>query len=332
MQRLVSVIIINYNNNNFTLECLESLKNQSYKNFEIILVDNASKLEIFMKLKEELNQLQKILNITLIRSEKNLYFGAGNNKGIRMANGEYICLLNNDTEVQPDFIEMMVDFLEKNPKAGMISPKIKLLPDKEYIWTTGGQVDFRTSAVVTNRGYLTYDPEDVEYNQIGSVDFAPGTALFVKKRYLEEIGLIDEIYFMYWEDPDWNFRAKEIGYESFYVPTTIVYHKIPINRKINDRRQIFNDFFFKRNKQIFVLKFGTIKDIFIFYRKFIYALFLEFHKKLVNKQIRLLVLNLIAIWKGFRIGLMRRLNRTCKKYLLKDFHFVKKLQNYKFGL
>ena len=87
----------------------------------------------------------------------NLYFGAGNNKAIKEAKGEYICLLNFDTEVKSDFIKNMVDFLVRNPQAGLISPKIKLFDDKNYIWNAGGEVNFRSIAVVTNRGYREYD-------------------------------------------------------------------------------------------------------------------------------------------------------------------------------
>ena len=120
MEKLVSIIIVNYNNYDYTFQCLESLINQTYNKFQILLVDNGSKYHIYQKLNEELNQFKNKLDINLIRSEKNLFFGAGNNKAIRIAKGEYICLLNNDTEVEQDFIEKMVKFLEEEPQAGMI--------------------------------------------------------------------------------------------------------------------------------------------------------------------------------------------------------------------
>jgi len=327
MEKLVTIIIINYNSYKYTIECLESLKSQNYKNFDVILVDNGSNYDIFQELKEKLEQFKNYLKINLIRSKKNLYFGAGNNKAIKMAKGEYVCLLNNDTEVMPNFIKEMVNFLEKNPQVGMIAPKIKLFPKKELIWTTGGQVDFNTGDVVTNRGYLKSDPENKMYNKIEPIDFAPGTALFIRKMYLEEIGLIDEIYFMYWEDPDWNFRAKKLGYESYYVPTTIVYHKIPILRSAYDKRQIFNDFFFKRNKQIFVWKFASLKEVAKFYYLLFHVLFFDSIRNLKRKEFFILYLALVALWKGFRIGFRRRTNRSCKKQIVKDYKFAIKLQN-----
>jgi GT2 family glycosyltransferase len=327
MEKLVSIIIINYNNYNYTIECLESLKHQTYKNFEVLLLDNGSRTDLFQGLKEALVQFNDSLKINLIRSERNLYFGAGNNKAIKLAKGDFICLLNNDTEVMPNFIEEMVDYLEKNPKAGMIAPKIKLFPKKKLIWTTGGEVNFNIGDVVTNRGYLQSDPNDKMYNEIEPIDFAPGTALFVRKKYLEQVGLIDEIYFMYWEDPDWNFRAKKLGYESYYVPTTIVYHKIPILRSAYDNRQIFNDFFFKRNKQIFVWKFASLREIVKFYYLLFHVLYFDSIRNLKRKEFFILYLTLVALWQGFRNGLRRRTNRSCKKQIVKDYKFARKLQN-----
>ncbi|MFX0020542.1 MAG: glycosyltransferase family 2 protein [Candidatus Hermodarchaeota archaeon] len=330
MEKLVSIVIINYNTYKDTISCLKSLLNQTYKNFEILIVDNGSKYQLFLKLKEKLALFNKTLSVFLIRSNINLYFGAGNNKAIKRAKGDYICLLNPDTEVIPNFIEEMVKFLEEHPKAAMISPKIKLFSDKNYIWTTGGKINFRTGEVVFNRGYLEYDPDNQKYNKVEKIDFAPGTALFVKKEYLNEIGLMDEIFFMYHEDPDWNFRARQKGFETYYVPTTHVYHKILIKRNPKSKRAIFNDFFFKRNKQILVWKHASILELIIFYIKFFTEVIYEFISKLKRKKIKILILYIISWWKGFRIGLKRRTNRSCRKYLIKDFYFIKNLEKSKF--
>jgi GT2 family glycosyltransferase len=326
MEKLVSIIILNFNRYQDALECLRSLTFQTHKNFEILIVDNGSKSNLFLKLKEGVEYFKNYLKIKLIRSELNLYFGAGNNKAIKISNGDYICLLNADTEVEPDFIEKMVRFLESNPQAGMISPKIRLYKEKEYIWNAGNTIDFTRPGVAQNKGYLIHDPDNTKYNQIEVTDFAAGTALFVRKKYLEKIGLIDEIYFMYWEDPDWNFRAKMEGFESYFVPTTTVYHKIPIKQELNYKRQVFNNFFFRRNIQIFVWKFAPIRYLLIFYIKFIYYSAIEIKKNLREKRFYLTFLQLVAIWQGFRIGLKRRTNRSCGKYIVKDYKFSRNLQ------
>lgn len=324
MQKLVSIIILNYNKYQDTIACLNSLIPQSYKNFEIFIVDNGSKYALYEQLKKELQKFKDKLKIQLIRSKVNLYFGAGNNKAIKSANGEFICLLNADTEVMPNFIETMVDFLEQNPLAGMITPKIKLFSYKDYIWTVGGEVNFKSTILIFNRGYLDFDPDNSKYNKVELVDYAPGTALFVKKKYLETIGLMDEIYFMYLEDPDWNFRAREKGFLSYYVPSSIVYHKIRIRKYIDSKRATFNDFFFKRNKQILIWRHASIKQLIFLLSSLYLYLFVDTIKNLNDKKKTLI--NFMAFWLGLRSGIRRRFKLSCRKYILKDFYYIKTLQ------
>ncbi|MFO7796124.1 MAG: glycosyltransferase family 2 protein [Promethearchaeia archaeon] len=323
MNDLVSIIIVNYNKFNYTIDCLKSLLNQTYDNFEIILIDNGSDFNLYLKLKDSISQLESKLNIKLIRNKINLFFGTANNQGIRIAKGKYICLLNFDTEVMPNFIESMINFLESHPEAGMISPKIKIYKDKRYIWNAGGIIDFRKGLVVFNRGFMDFDPNDELYNKIEETDFAAGTALFVKKENLEEIGLIDEIFFMYWEDPDWSLRAKKAGFKNYYVPNTIVYHKVPINNKERgEKRVLFNYFFFKRNKQIFIWKHAQLVDLFFFYKKYFYHNFIEILYRLKYREFFMIYFLFISLWKGLKTGFKRRFNISCRRNLIKDFRFI----------
>ncbi|MFW9946861.1 MAG: glycosyltransferase family 2 protein [Candidatus Odinarchaeota archaeon] len=323
MDRLVSIIILNYNKYQYTIDCLKSLENQVYKNFEVILVDNGSDYNLYSKLKIQLRQFKNSLNIRLIRSDKNLFFGAGNNKAIKEAHGDYICLLNYDIILETDFLKTMVSFLDSNPKAGMITPKIKIYNEKDVIWNAGAFLNFKSAIVIGNRGYLEYDPLNKKYNKIEQIGFAPGTALFMRKEVINEAGLMDEIFFMYHEDPDWNIQAQKKGYKSFYVPTTIVYHNIP--RIIDQERMIFNHHFFTRNSQILVWKQAKITDIMVFY--FIFSIFnlgiifLNFLKLNFNR----IKIRLISIWQGFRIGVRRRTNRSCSKYMISDYNYIKNL-------
>ncbi len=325
MENLVSVIIVNFNNYQYTIECLKSLEKQTYNNFEILLVDNGSKYSLFLKLKEKLDQFNNYLKIILIRSNKNLYFGAGNNKAIKMANGEYICLLNNDVIVEKTFIEKMVNFLEKHLDAGMITPKIKFYEDKRFLWNAGAFINFKTTKIVENRGFLEYDPKNQKYNKIEIIDFAPGTAVFVNKKVIDKIGLMDEIFFMYHEDPDWNLRAQMQGYKSYYVPTTTVYHNVPID--IKKRGSLFTYYFFKRNSQIIIWKYAKLREILIFYFWFSYINIYDTLYYTVRRHKKLQIILFKSIWHGFRIGIKRRTNRSCRKYLLNDYYFAKLIQN-----
>jgi len=114
----------------------------------------------------EIKELEIILNIKLIRNNKNLYFAVGNNKAIKEAKGEYICLINYDTVVEPKFIEMMVNFLEKTPDAGIITPKSKIKKDRAILWNTGSHLNFKNGIIIGNRGYLEYNPNNQKYNKI----------------------------------------------------------------------------------------------------------------------------------------------------------------------
>ncbi len=327
MEKLVSIIILNYNNYLYTINCLKSLTNQSYKNFEVIVLDNGSEYNLYLKLKEELEQFEKVLNLKLIRSDLNLYFTGGNNKVIKMVKGEYICLLNYDTIVQSDFIEKMVDFLEKTPDASMITPKVKIYKNENYLWYAGGKINFRSLHVTNIRGYLEYDPKNQKYNEIINTDYAIGTALFFKKKIIDEIGLMDDIFLMYHEEVDWNLRAKERGYKSYYVPTTIVYHDV--SYIINKRKSFIINYFLKRNYQIFVWKHAKFRDVIIFYCNFFlwnlkdikFYLF-----AILKKKIYLVFIQLYPLWQGFRIGIKRRTNRSCRKYLIKDYNFITRAQ------
>lgn len=323
---MATVIVVNFNRYQFTVDCLKSLTTQTYPNFEVIVVDNGSQLELYLELKKQLKQFESKLKVTLIRSELNLYFSAGNNKAIKIANGDFICLLNYDTVVMPDFIEKMVDFLEKTPNAGMITPKIKVYNDKDILWNTGAYINFKSGIVIGNRGYLEYDPKNLKYNEVESIGFAPGTAVFFRKDIIEEVGLMDDIFFMYHEDPDWNFRAQKKGYKSYYVPTTIVYHNV--SRISDPKREKFNYYFFSRNSQIFVWKHASFIDIMSFYYVYCIMNFGLIFVYMIKRNFNLALLQLNSMWQGFRIGVKRRTHRSCRKYIVKDYHYVQKIQDF----
>ncbi len=325
MKKSVSIIILNYNRNQDTLECLKSLKNQTYKNFEILLVDNGSEYNSFFELKRELKEFKEDLDIILIRIEVNVFFTSGNNKALKIANGEYICLLNNDTIVSPDFIEKMVYFLEENSDAGMISPKIKVFKNKNYLWYAGAYLNLKKSGVSKLRGRWQFDPHNQKYNEVSLTDYAAGTALFLKKEVIDKIGLLDEIFFMYHEETDWNLRAKEKGYKIYYVPTTIVYHKV--TPSISKKALLLRQFFFNRNTQILVWKHAKIKDLLIFYLRFSLKNLKTILVAVMNRRFYLASLLFLSFLQGFRIGIKRNGNRNCRKYLLNDYHFIKRIEN-----
>lgn len=326
MNKSATIIIVNYNNSKNTIDCLKSLKTQTYKNFDIILIDNGSKYDLFLELKSKLQQFEKVLKIILIRNTFNTYFTGANNKALKIARGDYICLLNNDTVVMPDFIEKMVYFLEDHPEAYMISPKIKVYRNKDYLWYAGADIDLRKWDIVNIRGLWEYDPKNQKYNEVSNTGYIAGTAVFLRRDILDNVGLLDGILFMYHDDPDWSIRAKKMGYNIYYVPNTIVYHDV--SRTKDSKRTGFYNYFIIRNSQILVWKHGTFKDLVVYYFKFCLRNLLDLFSLIINKNIDIILIRLNAIRNGFKIGIRRRTNRSCKKHYRKNYNYAKKIQNF----
>ncbi|KKN07308.1 hypothetical protein LCGC14_1068470 [marine sediment metagenome] len=270
-------------------------------------------------MKQDLSRFEKDLTIQLIRSKFNLILAGGNNKAIKNSNGDYICILNNDTEVEPNFIEEMVKFLERNPDAGLISPKIKSYKYKKYIWYSGLKVSFLYPILTRLLGFWEYDPKNQKYNNISTTDCAPGTAMFLRKEIFDEIDLWDELFFLYHADVDINIRAQKKGYKSYYVPTTIVYHKV-FEQRI--KKSLLFTYLQKRNSQIVVWKHARLVNILIFYIGYLTWNLIEIFINILKKEKNLSVLHLYSMWHGFRAGIKRRTSRSCKNYLVKDYRFI----------
>jgi GT2 family glycosyltransferase len=213
---LVSFIAINYNTLADTLEFLESAKKITYKNVEIILVDNASKENP----EKQVRDLHP--DITFIRSEKNLGFAGGNNLGIKAASGDYLFFLNNDTILFPDFLEPIVDFMETHPEVGMASPKV-LYPDGETIQYAGA---IRVSPY-TGRGKRLglFEKDHGQYDTCYPTDLGHGAALIVPRKVVNKIGGMPELFFLYYEEHDWCEQMKRAGFSMYYLGNSKILHK-----------------------------------------------------------------------------------------------------------
>ncbi|MFX0141216.1 MAG: glycosyltransferase family 2 protein [Candidatus Hodarchaeota archaeon] len=331
MIKLVSIILLNYNNNHFTVDCLKSLTKQSYKNFEIIIIDNASKYGTYLELKTILKEFESKLKIKLIRSEYNLFFAGGNSIGIKNAKGDYIFLLNNDTEVVPDFLEKIVNYLDKNKDVGMICPKILFYKDKNRIWYGGAYLNPRSIYFSYHLGINQKDNE--KYDQMNEPAYACGAALITRRKIIDKVGLMDEIFFIYVEDVDWSYRAKKKGYKLIYFPDTVVYHKLDIITKKNRlgfRENPFQIYLYTRNKIIFVLKHFSFFDIFLFFC--IYQLkktIIEFIISIFQKKPDFLIAQVRALIMGFLIGFKRRFHRSCKNLMKREINYYARFQKYR---
>jgi GT2 family glycosyltransferase len=215
-QPLASIIIVNWNGAAHLPVCLDALRAQTFRNFEVIVADNAShddSLELLARDYPEVN---------VVALSRNLGFTGGNNAGIRAARGEIIILLNNDTEVDPHWLEEVVAAFKRHPEAGLVASKMKLFDRRDTFHTAG---DFyRLDGIPGNRGVWMidrgqYDREEVVFSACG------GSAAY-RKSMLDQIGLLDEDFFYSCEDIDLAWRAQLAGWKCVYAPKAVVYHKL----------------------------------------------------------------------------------------------------------
>lgn len=214
---MVSIITVNYNGYAVTCEMIESVFRHVTTPFEIIVVDNAS-------VEDEARMLQiKYPEVRTFRSEINLGFAGGNNLGIRESQGEYVLLLNNDTTVDCDFLKPMIERFKIESAAGVVCPKIKfeMFPNTLQFagYTPLSKITLRNSLI----GFMEED--EGQYDIAHTTPFAHGAAMMLKKEVIEKVGMMPECYFLYYEELDWSEQITKAGYEIWYEPQSVVYHK-----------------------------------------------------------------------------------------------------------
>jgi len=220
---LVYIIVLNWNGKDDTLECLRSLQNIDYKNYKILVVDNASEDGSVGAIQSEFP------NIEILVNANNLRFAGGNNVGIKYGlqhDADYILLLNNDTAVDGRFLSSLIHCINETKDAGIAGAKIFYFFDKRRIWYAGGNLNFATGSF-KHRGIRQRESE--LYNAVEEVDYITGCCMLIKREVIERVGMLDESYFIYGEDADYCLRAKNAGYKLMYIPSAIVYHKVSVS-------------------------------------------------------------------------------------------------------
>lgn len=237
---LVSIITINYNQSAVTKDFLASIKNITYPEIEVIVIDNGSPNDTPEKLLEEFP------DIHLILSKENLGFAGGNNLGVKVAKGKYCLFINNDTEVEPDFLEALVERLESNPDIGMLSPKIKFHHTPDTIQYAG----YTPFNRITLRQHLIgFRQKDRGQFDKGGYTFAGhGAAMMVPMSVIQEVGMMAELFFLYYEEHDWCERIKMAGYKAYYEPKSTVWHKESIS---TGKESPLKAYYITRNRILF---------------------------------------------------------------------------------
>lgn len=213
---LVSIITVNYNGLIHTEAFLKSLQKITYSNIEIFVVDNASSESVAI-LK------QQFPYIHLLESSENLGFAGGNNLAIRKASGKYFFLLNNDTELDPGFLEPIVELMESNPLIGLASSKLVYYSKPELVQFAGS----KGINLYTGRGFAIghLEKDRPAFDGVYRTQLAHGAAMMISRKVVEKIGLMADLFFLYYEETDFCERVKAAGFEIWYCGLSKVYHK-----------------------------------------------------------------------------------------------------------
>lgn len=237
---LVSIITVNYNHPEVTIELLKSLQKISYPNIEIIVVDNASQ-------ESPLTIKATFPGIIFIQNTKNLGFAGGNNSGVRKANGKYMLFINNDTEVEPDFLEPLVLKCESDARIGAVSPKIKFFYQPDTIQYSGQAPINPYTMRSFGYGYGAQDNGQFDTDSI--TNFVHGAAMLVPLSIIKEVGLMPECYFLYYEELDWCTSIKKNGYQLWYVHNSTILHKESVS---TGKMTPFKTYFMNRSRLLYL--------------------------------------------------------------------------------
>jgi GT2 family glycosyltransferase len=256
---LISIITVDYNQPEITLSLLKSIDLfYSSANIEIIVVDNGSIINNEAKFRDY-NQ-----RVKFIRSEKNLGFAGGNNLGIKAASGEYLFLVNNDTEFTAGLLEILSETLVSNLDIGIVSPKIKYFDQPEILQYVG----FTEMNYYTCRNHCIgqFEVDAGQYDQkIGPTGFVHGAAMMIRREALNAAGTMAENFFLYFEEMDWCERIKKAGFKIWVNPQATIYHKESISVGKNSALKAY---FMNRNRILFIRRNASLLQRSFFYLYF----------------------------------------------------------------
>ena len=224
----IAIIIINWNTYQLTYNCLKSLELCTYKNKTIFFVDNGSNDGSGDKIALEFPE------INCINNQKNEGFTGANNKALKVIlkqNFDYVLLLNNDTEVKPDFLSLMQTSMDSDNNLAATQPLILDFPNKNTIWNAGGSFNTFFGLSKTRYKGMMYKP-NLKIDTL--TEWISGCCILVKIAVVKEVGLLDNRFFAYFEDVDWSIRMTNLGYKLGVVPKSIIYHHSSGSTKRNN--------------------------------------------------------------------------------------------------
>lgn len=247
----VTLVILNWNGRDDTLACLDSVAKLRYPEHRDIVVDNGSVDDSVPAIRH------RHPDVELIETGRNLGFAGGNNVGIRRAlesGADYVLLLNNDTEVDPGLLDAFVAAARQRPDAGVFSAKIYFHAEPRRIWYAGAAWN-AAAARFDQLGEGVVDDGGAAYSTLAETAYACGCAFFVSAARLREVGLLDEDFFLYFEETDWCARAQAAGHPSIVVPDAQLWHKVSVS--FGGEGSPLALYFLTRNRLLWARKHGS---------------------------------------------------------------------------
>ena len=219
MAGFVNLFVLNWNGRDLTLDCLSSLEKITYPNIKVYVIDNGSSDNSVTEIQNQFPDFE------IIQLPKNYGFSRGNNAGFQLVKqkADFTIFLNNDTVVDPYFVEPLINEMESNSTVKQATPKIFYADDLEYIWFGGGKINL-WAGWIRHLGIRQKDSTQFSFNR--NVDYATGCCVCMRTEDFESIGMFDESFFMYGEDVDLSLRFREQGGQILFVPESKIWHKV----------------------------------------------------------------------------------------------------------
>lgn len=279
MSNRTYIILLNYNGLKDTCECILSLQELAAEDYTVVVVDNSANPDEYEQLKRfalehrldfagfEEGQPVAYGNepLVLIKALRNKGFAHGNNLGLKFGlqqNGTYFWILNNDTTVHPDSLSELINCHRKNPKA-LLGSKLLYFHDKDTIQAVGGV--FRKNLYISEHvgeGLC----KNTAKADLEPIDYPVGASMFVSREFLDEVGLLDETFFLYYEELDWVYRAGKKGFRADWCETSIVYHKegASIGSSYRKEKSFFSEIQLFKSRKKFIEKYYSLNFKFYF--------------------------------------------------------------------
>lgn len=243
-QPWAAIIVLNWRKPTETLACLESLAQIDHSSAFIVVVDNGSGDDSVPLIR------QRFPELAVLETGENLGYAGGNNAGIRWAlehGADYICILNNDVKVTPGFLAPLRIALDADARAGIATPLIMDFDSESTIWTLGAGLDRKSGNV--HRLHAGEAVNQLRVKGPFEVDIAPGSAMMAKRAVFDRVGLLDEAYFLYFEEADWCIAVRQAGYRILAVPESVVTHQVSATL---GQASPITDYYMTRNRILFI--------------------------------------------------------------------------------